>query len=401
MENIRFAPQQCIDYINNFLNNPEDLIFEYSSEEDDNDNLLRLEIFHHKSIQQLRYEENIIESLKELIKIMEKKVERTLKNDYQAIQNSIQILHTMKLKELQSPNMTSEKRDEIEKKYINMKCEWKNQKNEIRIKQLKYQLKGNEAEKYEEILNQMNKMNKSIGKLEITVGKKLDDKTKHIKKINSELTGTNEKLNWIYSSIQANQQETTKSLTTISTNQTSFGYNESSQKVIEEVERWTSMKVIETVFDSDVHDWDVETSVFGKKIFNRKNILILIDTSTNVIIGQFISHPIDKKTKSELFSLSQSIDDRDSFVFSNKDGIMTRYFHKKDKSQALNLWPDDDDILFEIGYNCVFIYKHTKSSQSRCNDSVFNTYDFKGNADVLVGNTKQFDIRRLMVYQLN
>ena len=224
----------------------------------------------------------------------------------------------------------------------------------------------------------------------------------------SKLQETNKNLydihNLLNSTIQNNQKEMTKLLTTISSRQITFGYNDKSREIIQQVEQWTRKKTCEIIFDSNEDNWDVKTSVFGKKIMNRNNVLILIDTSLNIIIGQYIETTINSyATRSKSGEWQGSIFDKNSFLFTDRDGIITRYHPKQNFSKAIDLWEDNEKQLFNIGKNCIYLYKKGYSSYSECHHDANNVYDFTNSTEKLVGghHSTRFDVKRLVVYQLN
>ena len=71
---------------------------------------------------------------------MEEKRERTLNNDYEAIQKGLETINSMKSNEIKATSNNPQLQNQIEKKYINMIGEWKNRENEIKNKQLQYEI---------------------------------------------------------------------------------------------------------------------------------------------------------------------------------------------------------------------------------------------------------------------
>ena len=59
-----------------------------------------------------------------------------------------------------------------------------------------------------------------------------------------------------------------------------------------QIEDWCGMYFEKKIFDSDVDDWSMKSSVFHKKIFGRENLLFLIEDDKDNVFGGFIKSKI-------------------------------------------------------------------------------------------------------------
>ena len=61
-----------------------------------------------------------------------------------------------------------------------------------------------------------------------------------------------------------------------------------------QIEEITQKKMKRIIFDSKIHNWKIGKSEFDKKIWNKENLVFLIETDKNILFGGFISSKIDK-----------------------------------------------------------------------------------------------------------
>ena len=59
------------------------------------------------------------------------------------------------------------------------------------------------------------------------------------------------------------------------------------------LEEWTSLKFGEKIFDSYKDDWDIQTSVLVEKIYEKENLLFLIEDESGEVFGYFRDRKID------------------------------------------------------------------------------------------------------------
>ena len=59
-----------------------------------------------------------------------------------------------------------------------------------------------------------------------------------------------------------------------------------SEKEIDQLEEWTGLKCTDIIFDSNVDNWSVDTSVFNERIIGNKQMVFLIEDSKEEIISK-------------------------------------------------------------------------------------------------------------------
>ena len=57
---------------------------------------------------------------------------------------------------------------------------------------------------------------------------------------------------------------------------------------------WTETTFKEIIFDSDICDWNQCTSTFHQRIFNREQLVFIIEDEEGNVFGCFINAKIDK-----------------------------------------------------------------------------------------------------------
>ena len=86
---------------------------------------------------------------------------------------------------------------------------------------------------------------------------------------------------------------------------------------IKQIEEWTNKKVGEVVFDSNIHNWRQNTSEFDSKVFNRSNLIFVVEDESGNKFGGYVNTKIDKYYWKEYGQWKgQRITDPKAFVFS-------------------------------------------------------------------------------------
>ena len=126
------------------------------------------------------------------------------------------------------------------------------------------------------------------------------------------------------------------------------------EKEINQIEEWSETKYKEMIFDSQIHDWDINTSEFDKIIFGKEKLIILIEDTNNNVFGCYINSKIDKYCYENDISKGERITDANSFIFSIKNNgrsnEMIKMEIKKEWSNwAFILFKKEWGLLFDIG----------------------------------------------------
>ena len=169
-------------------------------------------------------------------------------------------------------------------------------------------------------------------------------------------------------------------------------------KEVNKIEEWTNLKCEQIIFDSNIHNWKQKESKFDSLIFNKQNLIFLIETEDNIKFGGFISSKIDKIYSKPKW---EKISDENAFIFTFKDDKLMKFDIKKDKTNDVFwLWDNSYDILFKIGFIDIIIGKQNKESSICQND--YCQFDYKENKNALIGKTGTDSCKqkRILVIQM-
>ena len=79
---------------------------------------------------------------------------------------------------------------------------------------------------------------------------------------------------------------------------------------MKQLEEWTNRKVSNILFDSDIDNWNKNTSVFEQRIIDKEHIIIIIEDINGNKFGGYVNVKID--------NVSDFINDPKSFFIFNK-----------------------------------------------------------------------------------
>ncbi|EDR27209.1 hypothetical protein EDI_045730 [Entamoeba dispar SAW760] len=160
---------------------------------------------------------------------------------------------------------------------------------------------------------------------------------------------------------------------------------------IKQIEEWTNRKVSNILFDSDIDDWNYNTSVFKQRIINKKHITIIIEDEDGNKFGGYVNMKID--------NVGCRINDSNAFVFSLESNGRIQEMMKfdiKDPQYAFGLYNQLDGGLFEFGGNDIYVCKENNKTKSCCKQSSF---EYKGISNVLCGR-QCFTPERIIVIEM-
>ncbi|BFU22788.1 trichohyalin, putative [Entamoeba histolytica] len=163
---------------------------------------------------------------------------------------------------------------------------------------------------------------------------------------------------------------------------------------IEQLEEWTNRKVGHLLFDSDIDNWNRNTSVFGERVMNKEHIIIIIEDEEENKFGGYVNEKIDK--------VDEWIYDSQSFVFSlESTGRMERMmkFDIKQPQYAFWLYNQSSVGLFVFGGNDILVYKENYKTTSSCKQSSF---EYEGIENALCGkqHPNRFTPKRIIVIEM-
>ncbi|BFU23362.1 trichohyalin, putative [Entamoeba histolytica] len=158
---------------------------------------------------------------------------------------------------------------------------------------------------------------------------------------------------------------------------------------INKLEGWTKRKVGDVIFDSDIDDWNKNTSTFDQKIINKEHLIIIIEIEEGNKLGGYINERIEK--------IGSYINDPTSFIFLLNPNEMKK-FSISHSPHTFYLASQSDDRLFSIG-NGLSIYKGNNKSMSHYAKSSFRE-DSLPNAVCIKPRLTYFTPQRIVVVQM-
>ncbi|BFU19348.1 trichohyalin, putative [Entamoeba histolytica] len=162
---------------------------------------------------------------------------------------------------------------------------------------------------------------------------------------------------------------------------------------INQIEEWTEKRINNILFDSDIDDWNRNTSVFDQRIMNKEHIIIIIEDEEGNKFGGYVNSKIDKVGW---------INDSKSFVFSLESNGRIKGMKKfdiKEPEFAFCLFNQSDDYLFSFGWSDIFVYKENDKTLSYCKQ---NSFEYKGISNALCGkqHPNRFTPKRIIVIEM-
>ena len=162
------------------------------------------------------------------------------------------------------------------------------------------------------------------------------------------------------------------------------------------LEEWTKSKCSHILFDSNVHDWKQNTSVFNDRIIGKKQLTFLIENEDGELFGYYLNTQIveeyDKRQETDSNSFEFNLKSKN-----NRLNKMKKYDIKDLKWGGICLCVKNWVGLVKLGD--IELYKENKKNESHCNQykDRFN-YDLNSNA---LCENKYFDPKRILVIQMN
>ena len=171
------------------------------------------------------------------------------------------------------------------------------------------------------------------------------------------------------------------------------------------IENFCHLKILNMIFDSDCCDWNVSTSTFDTHLFNREQIVILLEDTNGNTFGCFIQNKIVSRVSFINGEwIGNPISDQQAFLFELKtNGKLDRPYKFTCKQNTLNdsmfiLYGPQEELLFSLGNGDLSICKQSRKNECFCQQ---NTYDYQEGKHPLFGNTKtEFEVKRIQVFQM-
>ena len=243
--------------------------------------------------------------------------------------------------------------------------------------------------------SKVRKSNDEIGKELMTLSTKIKNNEQMIKgdEYINELKSTNGE-DFIYNIV--NEDDTTVPQKTLSLEERTLQYVRSTkQSVIKEylqeyeitmLEKQINRFIDRRIFDSDIHNWNINTSDLFTLLFKKSHIIILIETTENHKFGAFVSN--------QIYAKSLYISDQYSFIFKIENRQIEKY-PIKDVGKAFELADESHENLFVIGKSDIVVKKQFKKDKCTCKQSSF---DYKNKSLTLLGRKGGFVVKRIVIF---
>ena len=166
-----------------------------------------------------------------------------------------------------------------------------------------------------------------------------------------------------------------------------------------QIEKWTKLKMKEIIFDSKIHNWNLQECNFHEKIFNKQNLLFLIETDENIKFGGFISSKINKYY--DWVNDIESISDKNAFIFTFNQNKQLKFDIKKEYwNHSFQLYKKSNDVLFQFGNKDFSIEKEDCNYSFVCQNSKCY-FDYLDYENILIGKCSFIKIKSLYVIQMS
>ena len=170
---------------------------------------------------------------------------------------------------------------------------------------------------------------------------------------------------------------------------------------MKQLEDWTELKCGDILFDSNVDDWAMRTSVFDSKIKGKKQLIFLIEDENDEKFGYYLNTEIVEKYVSYM-----NTDDK-SFLFNlQSNGRLTQpmKFEIKNTRLGFCLYKSKGEILSWLGDIC--LNKEEKKKESYCKQ-IKSNFNYQEIENAICGKQPnqdgemQFTPKRIIVIQMN
>ena len=158
-----------------------------------------------------------------------------------------------------------------------------------------------------------------------------------------------------------------------------------------QIEEWTKNQFEEIIFDSNINNWNKNTSEFDSIILNKEKVIIVIEDKKRNIFGCFLNDKI---------SLNESFQSKE-FLFSlkrNGKKTMKKYERNNERKNERNNWgftvfKKESNALFTIGENDICILK--KNNKNKCYCNLINSNELFS-----IDHLNQFEVKRIFILKM-
>ncbi|ELP87615.1 hypothetical protein EIN_146090 [Entamoeba invadens IP1] len=132
---------------------------------------------------------------------------------------------------------------------------------------------------------------------------------------------------------------------------------------VEQIQKWSFLKIESVIFDSNLDDWSVNSSVFSKKIANKSKVAVIVEDKNGNKFGGVVFNAIS--------GVDEWNTDPRAFLFTLKSNGRTEGMEKyqllhKYAQYAFHCFTDDYEALFYICNGGIHVFKKDQGG-SGCN----------------------------------
>ena len=184
-----------------------------------------------------------------------------------------------------------------------------------------------------------------------------------------------------------------------------YELNENKPKDMKIIEKWCDLLFDKVIFDSDYSNWSINTSSFDKHVYNKRNLVFMIEDTEGNVFGGFIKSKINSITYEENdITKREAIDDDKAFVFSLKSNGRLQQPEKyqiqtKECNDVFDLFDDSNEKLFTIGKGDICVLKKD-IGKGWCKQ---HSFDYEGKESILIGKEGEdntFTVKKIQVWQM-
>ena len=143
------------------------------------------------------------------------------------------------------------------------------------------------------------------------------------------------------------------------------------EKQIKQLEEWTALKFGDVLFDSKFDNWSINSSVFGKRINGKKQLVFLIEDDNKEKFGFYLNTQMKFSKNKKIFTET----DQQSFEFNlQSNGRLDKMmkFPIRNCLYGYLFYDESNILLCQLGD--IVLYKENKRNLSYClhNENIFD-----------------------------
>ena len=166
-----------------------------------------------------------------------------------------------------------------------------------------------------------------------------------------------------------------------------------------QLEEWSGLKCGDILFDSNVDNWNVNTSILNDKIIGKKQLIFIVEHSDNEIFGYYFNTQIIEKYNERMETDNKSF----QFNLQSKNNRLqsSMQFEINDlQNGGIQLYERNNNILISLGN--IHLHKENDNNNSTCqqNENYFNYHEIPNALCGQLWENKYFTTKRILVIQM-